>query len=127
MVGVGVLLAMAVLLVFGQTLRYDFVNYDDDQYFYTNPQVQNGSTWSGVTWAFQATHAANRHPLTWLSLMLDAQLFGVGPAGPHLSHVLLHAAKTAFQLYSQPLFCAALLEIWALQTAPSAIFSCKNA
>jgi protein O-mannosyl-transferase len=94
MAGVGVLLATAVLLVFGRTLRHDFLNYDDDQYFYANPQVQHGLTWSGVTWALQATDAANWHPLTWLSLMLDVQLFGVSPAGPHLTNVLLHAANT---------------------------------
>jgi tetratricopeptide (TPR) repeat protein len=93
-VGVCVLLAVAVFLVFGQTLRYDFVNYDDDQYFYANPQVQHGLTWSGVAWAFQTTYAANWHPLTWLSLMLDAQLFGAGSMGPHLTNVLLHAANT---------------------------------
>jgi Tfp pilus assembly protein PilF len=92
--GMCVLLAVTVFLVFGQTLRYDFVNYDDDQYFYANPQVQHGLTWSGVAWAFQTTYAANWHPLTWLSLMLDVEVFGAGPTGPHLTNVLLHAANT---------------------------------
>ena len=89
-----VLLAVAVLLVFCQTLRYEFVNYDDDQYFYANPPVQAGLTWSSVRWAFQTGHASNWHPLTWLSLMLDVELFGNGPAGPHLTNVLLHAVNT---------------------------------
>jgi protein O-mannosyl-transferase len=92
--GMCVLLAVAVFLVFGQTLRYDFVNYDDDQYFYANPQVQHGLTWRGVAWAFQTTYAANWHPLTWLSLMLDAEIFGSDPAGPHLTNVILHAVNT---------------------------------
>ena len=92
--GVCVLLVVAVLLVFGRTLRYDFVNYDDDQYFYANPQVQHGLTGSSVAWAFQSTYAANWHPLTWLSLMLDVEMFGPGPAGPHLTNLLLHAANT---------------------------------
>jgi Flp pilus assembly protein TadD len=92
--GVCVLLVVVVFLVFGQTLRYDFVNYDDDQYFYSNPHVKAGLTWSGVTWAFQTGYASNWHPLTWLSLMLDAQLFGTGAAGPHLTNVILHAAGT---------------------------------
>ena len=89
-----VLLVVAVFLVFGQTLWHDFVNYDDEDYFYANPHVKAGLTWSGVTWAFQTGYAANWHPLTWLSLMLDAQLFGPGAAGPHLTNVLLHAANT---------------------------------
>ena len=94
MAGICVLLAAAVLLVFGQTLRHEFVNYDDEQYFSANPQVQSGLTWAGMAWAFQTTYASNWHPLTWLSLMLDAELFGNGSAGPHLTNVLLHAANT---------------------------------
>lgn len=92
--GVCVLLVVAVFLVFGQTLRHGFVNYDDDQYFYSNLHVKAGLTWSGVMWAFQTGYASNWHPLTWLSLMLDAQLFGPGAAGPHLTNVILHAAST---------------------------------
>jgi predicted negative regulator of RcsB-dependent stress response len=93
-VGISVLLVVAVFLVFGQTLRHDFINYDDEDYFYANPHVKAGLTWSGVTWAFRTGYAANWHPLTWLSLMCDAQLFGPGAAGPHLTNVLLHAANT---------------------------------
>jgi protein O-mannosyl-transferase len=92
--GMGVLLAVAVFLVFGQTIRHEFVNYDDDQYFYANPQVQHGLTWGGMAWAFQATDAANWHPLTWLSLMLDVDLLGTDPMGPHLTNALLHAINT---------------------------------
>ena len=92
--GMCVLLAVAVFLVFGQTLRHEFINYDDEEYFYDNPQVQHGLTWSGVAWAFRTMYAANWHPLTWLSLMLDAQLFGAGPMGPHLTNVILHAVNT---------------------------------
>jgi protein O-mannosyl-transferase len=93
-VGICVLLVLAVLLVFGQTLRHQFLNYDDDQYFSANPRVQAGLTWNGLAWAFQTTHASNWHPLTWLSLMLDAELFGPGPLGPHLTNVILHAVNT---------------------------------
>jgi tetratricopeptide (TPR) repeat protein len=89
-----VLLAVAVLLVFGQTLRHEFVNYDDDQYFSSNSHVQHGLTRGGVAWAFRTMLASNWHPLTWLSLMLDVELFGPGPVGPHLTNVLLHAANT---------------------------------
>ena len=91
--GVCVLLAVAVFVVFSQTLRHEFVNYDDDGYFSSNYQVKAGLTWNGALWAFRTGYASNWHPLTWLSLMLDAQLFGAGPMGPHLMNVLLHAAN----------------------------------
>jgi tetratricopeptide (TPR) repeat protein len=92
--GICVLLVLAVFAVFGQTVRYEFVNFDDDVYFSSNYQVKAGLTWKGAQWAFRTGQASNWHPLTWLSLMLDAQLFGTGPAGPHLTNVLLHAAST---------------------------------
>jgi tetratricopeptide (TPR) repeat protein len=92
--GVCILLAALVFAVFSQTLRYGFVNFDDEDYFTSNPHVQTGLTWNNAKWAFQIGYAANWHPLTWLSLMLDAQLFGTGPAGPHLTNIILHAANT---------------------------------
>jgi hypothetical protein len=92
--GICFLLVAAAFLVFGQTFQYDFVNYDDDQYFYSNPHVKAGLTLNDFRWAFQTQYASNWHPLTWLSLMLDAQLFGNGAAGPHLTNVILHAADT---------------------------------
>jgi tetratricopeptide (TPR) repeat protein len=98
-----VALVAVTLLVFGRTLRHEFVNYDDDQYFYTNPHVQSGLTWRGVVWAFRANYAGNWFPLTWLSIMLDTTLFGAGPRGPHLTNIVLHAGNTVllFLLFQQ--------------------------
>jgi protein O-mannosyl-transferase len=91
-IGVCVLLALSVFFIFGRTYDYGFVNCDDDSYFSANYHVKAGLTWKGTLWAFQTGYASNWHPLTWLSLMLDAQIFGTGPAGPHLTNVVLHAA-----------------------------------
>jgi len=88
------LLAVAVMVVFSQTVRYQCVDYDDGDYFFSNSHVQSGLTWHNVAWAFQTKHASNWHPLTWLSLMLDVELFGTDPAGPHLTNAFLHAAST---------------------------------
>lgn len=85
------LLAAVVLLTFGQSRNFGFVNFDDAVYYSSNYYVKAGLTWAGFKWAFQTGYASNWHPLTWLSLMLDAQLFGPGPAGPHFTNVLLHA------------------------------------
>ena len=65
-------LLLAVAIVFGQTVRYEFVNFDDGPYVYENPQVTHGLTAQGITWAFTRSHAANWHPLTWISLCSTA-------------------------------------------------------
>jgi Flp pilus assembly protein TadD len=72
---------------------HSFVSYDDDVYVVANAQVQKGLTWQGVGWAFKSTSAANWHPLTWLSHMLDVQLFGLNPAGHHLTSLFIHIAN----------------------------------
>ncbi|MGP8200461.1 MAG: tetratricopeptide repeat protein [Limisphaerales bacterium] len=84
-------LAAITFAVFGQTLGHEFVNFDDDVYVYENPVVAGGLTLKGLVWAFSC-HAANWHPLTWISHMLDCQLYGLHPAGHHLTNVLLHTA-----------------------------------
>ena len=83
-------LATITWLVFGRTLRYDFVNYDDPVYVYDNPQVTGGLTAHGVIWAFTRGHANNWHPLTWLTHILDYQIYGRNAGGHHFTNVLLH-------------------------------------
>jgi lipopolysaccharide biosynthesis regulator YciM len=92
-VAVCVFLAAVVWLVFGQTLRHDFVNLDDGAYVYKNPQVSRGLTTEGIIWAFTHSHASNWHPLTWISHMLDCQFYGLNPGGHHLTNILLQAAN----------------------------------
>src|SRR6266542_5637271 len=77
-------------LVFGQTVRYDFVNYDDNEYVYANPNIAHGLTINGVVHAFSGKHSANWHPLTTLSHMLDCQLWGLRAGGHHLTNIVLH-------------------------------------
>ncbi len=91
-VGVCCALAAAIWLAFGQVREHGLVNYDDDAYVHDNPVVRRGITGDGIVWAFTRTHAANWHPLTWLSHMLDCQVFGAQPAGHHLTSLLLHLA-----------------------------------
>lgn len=82
-----------VWIVFGQTLGFDFANVDDSSYLLRNPGVAHGLTSRGLVWAFTHFHAGNWHPLTWISHMIDCQLFGLNPRGHHLTNVLLHAAS----------------------------------
>ena len=86
-------LTIATLLVYWQVQHHDFINYDDPWYV-GNPIVRNGLSWEGVRWAFQSTMATNWHPMTWLSHMLDFQLFGKQPSGHHLTSLFFHIACT---------------------------------
>jgi tetratricopeptide (TPR) repeat protein len=88
------LLAAATLAVYWPVRLNDFVNYDDGEYITSNPHLQHGLTWSSVAWAFRTGYASNWHPLTWLSHMLDVQMFGLHPADHHLTNVLFHSANT---------------------------------
>src|SRR6516165_1235265 len=78
-------LALGTLAVFGWSCAHDFVNYDDDVYVTDNRHVQGGLTPSNIRWAFTTFYASNWHPLTWLALQLDAQIYGMRPAGFHLT------------------------------------------
>jgi len=84
------LLAAVTLLVYNPANHYGFIDYDDGRYVYENHHVQAGVTWDTFKWAFTSTDQANWHPLTWLSHALDCQLFGLKPAGHHLTNILLH-------------------------------------
>ena len=96
--GVCVFLAAIIWVVFGQTLRHEFVNYDDNFYVYENPEVARGLTLQGIIWAFTHVHSSNWHPLTWVSHMLDCQFYGLHAGGHHLTNILLHMA-TAILLF----------------------------
>lgn len=88
------LLFIGTVLLFSRALDCDFVNYDDPGYVTGNPHVQGGLTWPGVVWAFTAPNDY-WHPLTWLSHMLDWELFGENAAGHHLTSVVWHAVNAA--------------------------------
>ncbi|HEY3898160.1 MAG TPA: tetratricopeptide repeat protein [Chthoniobacter sp.] len=87
----GALLFVVVAAVFAPTLTHGFISYDDPTYVTENAHVTAGLTWAGIGWAFRSTEASNWHPLTWVSHMVDCQLFGLNPWGHHATSVLLHA------------------------------------
>jgi protein O-mannosyl-transferase len=90
---IGLLLAFITLLVYLPATSYQFINYDDPAYVTSNSIVQSGLTWVGIKWAFTGAHVSNWHPLTWLSHMVDCELFGLDPAGPHLVNILFHSVN----------------------------------
>jgi tetratricopeptide (TPR) repeat protein len=84
-------LAVAVFTVYWQVGGHEFLNYDDLAYVGDNPHVNSGLTWDSVKWAFTHSHSSNWHPLTWISHMLDYELFGEEPRGHHMVSVAIHA------------------------------------
>jgi len=96
-------LVAVTLALFLQTASHDFINFDDPGYVTANPVVKGGLSVANIAWAFTATVMSNWHPLTWLSHMLDVQLFGLNPAGHHLMSVFVHAtaAVILFQLLAE--------------------------
>ncbi len=73
-------LALAVLAAYSPLWHCRFVLYDDNEYVLANPMVRHGLTWQGIQWAFTTAYASNWHPLTWISHMIDCQVYGMNPA-----------------------------------------------
>ncbi len=84
------LLVLVTLVVYVPVGKFDFQNYDTAKYVYENPYVKQGLTAAGIRWAFTTTFHSNWHPLTWLSHMLDVELYGLAAGRHHLMNVLLH-------------------------------------
>jgi len=107
----GALLVTATLLLYLPVIHHDFIYYDDRGYVTDNVHVRVGLTLNNIAWAFTTFDQYNWHPLTWLSHMLDCQLFGVNSGPHHYVNVCLHAANV-------------LLLFWLLQRATGA--SCRS-
>jgi hypothetical protein len=106
----GALLVTIVVLLYRPVLQHDFLRlWDDDAYVTDNPHVRTGWTLANMRWAFTSFEQSNWHPVTWLSHMLDCQLFGLNPREQHGVNVLLHAANV-------------LLLFWILQKATGAVW-----
>jgi len=101
----GLFLTWATFGIYIQVMNHEFVTYDDYEYVVQNPDVRSGITAKNVLRAFTLVHASNWHPLTWLSHMMDSELFGMNPSGHHMSSLILHIA------------CVLLLFLFLLRTS----------
>ncbi len=90
---VGVALAVMTLSVYWQAGDHEFLNFDDNIYVTENSHVARGLTGENITWAFTSFQASNWHPITWLSHMMDVELYGMEPRGHHLTSVVLHTVS----------------------------------
>ncbi|HPL66811.1 MAG TPA: tetratricopeptide repeat protein [Smithellaceae bacterium] len=89
-----ILLSIAVLSVYWQVQNFEFLNFDDHAYVSGRPEVLSGLTIDNIAWSFSTTEAGFWHPMTWLSLMLDYELYGLNAGGYHWTNLLLHLAST---------------------------------
>ncbi len=89
--GIAIFLLSLCWIVFGQTRRFDFVNFDDQLYVYDNALIRHGLSWPGLGWMLSEAHGSNWHPLTTFSHMLDCQLFGVNAGAHHLVNLFFHS------------------------------------
>jgi hypothetical protein len=90
---VSLFISLITILVYLPALQNDFVNWDDDEYVYENPNIQHIGLQS-IRWMFTTFHASNWHPLTWLSHAIDYAVWGLNPAGHHLTSIVLHGINT---------------------------------
>ncbi len=118
-----VFLLAITFAVFWQSTGHEFIVYDDNVYVGENIHVNTGLTYRNMVWAFTTIEASNWHPLTWLSHMLDCQVYGLNPKGHHLTNILFHIANTfllwyllfsATRQYWQSIFVAALFALHPL-------------
>ncbi|MGD0814440.1 MAG: tetratricopeptide repeat protein [Verrucomicrobiota bacterium] len=87
-------LALAVLAAYAPVFSAGFITYDDPIFVTANPHVRGGLSWAGFIWAFTTCDASIWHPLTWLSYLVDSELYGMNPGGFHVTNALLHLANS---------------------------------
>ena len=113
-------LALSTIIVYAQTAHYGFIAYDDDQYVYENAIVKLGVTGTSLVWAATTFFYANWHPLTWLSYLVDVQLFGLNAGAFHVVNLLLHTANVIlmflvlFRMTRRPWRAAVVAAVFAL-------------
>jgi len=114
------ILAVFTVLVYAQTFHFGFVAYDDDIYVYNNPMLKAGLSASAIAWSLTTFACSNWHPLTWISYLLNAELFGINAGWFHAVNVILHAGSAIllflalFRMTRRPFRCAVVAAIFAL-------------
>jgi hypothetical protein len=119
-------LTVANFAVYGRLTGYQFLNFDDDWYIVNNTSVSHGFSWEGVRWACTALDYFYWQPLTWLSHMLDCQLFGLNAGSHHFTNLLIHAVNAVLvfaacappaRITCRPAVVVTVEAIWKMKTA----------
>jgi tetratricopeptide (TPR) repeat protein len=91
--------ALLVVIIYLPAVRFDFISLDDNLYLLDNYKIKLGLSWEGIKWAFTTLYTTNWHPLTWLSLLAEYQVFGLNPMGYHVVGVVLHALNSVLLFF----------------------------
>lgn len=119
-IGLPLLLALATVAVYAQSVGFEFIAFDDDRYVVRNSAVHGGLSLEGIRWALTTGYEGAWQPITWISFMIDFELFGLAPAGYHATNVLFHVLNTIlvyaliFYLTGQALPSAAIAALFGL-------------
>ena len=90
---IGLLLAALCAIIYGQTLTFEFLHYDDDRFITENPDLWTGLSWHGLVWAFTTNRESYYIPITWVTHLFDCQVYGLQPWGHHLTSLIFHAVN----------------------------------
>lgn len=93
-------LVLLNLAVFGQTVTFDFVSYDDQTYLLDNPDIEKGLNWETFKWGLTTNYFVSWHPVTWWSFLLDSSIYGLDPTGFHATNVIIHILATILLFYA---------------------------
>lgn len=113
------ILVALCLAVYAQVRAFDFVNYDDDVYLIDNTRIRDGLTPENVAWALTTFHHSNWHPLTWLSYLIDVELFSFNPAAFHMTNAFIHMSNVLLLYF----FLAALTALRVRALLVAALFA----
>jgi len=91
---ISALLIVSILAVYAPVVYFNFITYDDPSYITKNPHVRAGLAWASFKWAWTTGEVCNWHPITWLSHLLDVQMFGLRAGGHHFTNLIFHVANT---------------------------------
>lgn len=92
--GISAGIALLTVLIYAQVRHFGFVYLDDFVYVVDNARVVRGLSWEGARWALTTQAAGNWHPLTWISHMVDVELYGLNAGGHHVTSVVIHVANS---------------------------------
>ena len=94
------LLVAAMSFAYWNIDKCEFITFDDYQYVSNNYHITSGFSKKNILWSFTSFYAANWHPLTWFSHTLDCELYGLKPAGHHLTNLVFHLLNTLFSVFA---------------------------
>ncbi len=110
--GLSAVLAIIVAICFSPVISHDFINYDDGAYVVGNAHVRTGLSYENIRWAFTAVHSSNWHPVTWLSHMVDCEIYGLNPKGHHLSSLVLHVLNSVLLFITVTVMTGCMWRSW---------------